>query len=116
MNGGRVLLLGLTFKQNCADIRNTKVIDMQQELVSYGLNIDMYDPCADPYEVRSVFGVEMLPLMPEPLANYDAVILAVPHNFLVEIGANGLKAYLSNVGVFFDMKSVFEQVESHLRL
>ena len=116
VNGGRVLLLGLTFKQNCADIRNTKVIDMQQELVSYGLNIDMYDPCADPYEVRSVFGGEMLPLMPEPLADYDAVILAVPHNFLVEIGPNGLKAYLSNVGVFFDMKSVFEQAESHLRL
>lgn len=116
VNGGRVLLLGLTFKQNCADIRNTKVVDMLDELASYGLGVDMFDPWADPLEVRGTYDVEMLPDMPAPSESYDAVILAVSHDSLVEIGAEGLRAHLSEQGVFFDMKAVFDQNESDLRL
>ncbi len=116
VNGGRVLLLGLTFKENCADIRNTKVVDMLGELESYGLSIDLFDPWADVSDVRSAYGLDMLPKMPAPSNDYDAVILAVSHSSLVEMGGEGLRAYLAPQGVFFDMKAVFDQSESDLRL
>lgn len=116
VNGGRVLLLGLTFKQNCADIRNTKVIDMVQDLQSYGLDVDLFDPWADPSEVAAVYDVRMLPQMPQPAAVYDAVILAVAHDSLIGIGAAGLRAHLTGQGVFFDMKAVFAESDSDLRL
>lgn len=116
VNGGRVLLLGLTFKQNCADIRNTKVIDMVQELQSYGLAVDLFDPWADPTEVSAVYDMTMLPQMPPASADYDAVILAVAHDSLIGIGAEGLGARLSEPGVFFDMKAVFAMEASDLRL
>jgi UDP-N-acetyl-D-galactosamine dehydrogenase len=116
VNGGRVLLLGLTFKQNCADIRNTKVVDMLDDLASYGMRVDMFDPWADRAELRTTYGLDMLDAMPVPAADYDAVILAVAHDSLVGIGAAGLRAYLTPEGVFFDMKAVFDQGESDLRL
>lgn len=116
VNGGRILLLGLTFKENCADIRNTKVVDMLGELESYGLSIDQFDPWADAIEVRSAYDLDMLAELPAPTGDYDAVILAVSHDSLVEMGAEGLRAYLSPQGVFFDMKAVFDQNESDLRL
>mmetsp|Transcript_29727 Transcript_29727/g.59079 ORF Transcript_29727/g.59079 Transcript_29727/m.59079 type:complete len:434 (+) Transcript_29727:75-1376(+) len=116
VKGGRVLLLGLTFKQNCADIRNTKVLDMLGDLQSYGLDVDMFDPWANPAELRDAYGVEMARVIPAPAGDYDAVILAVSHDNLIEMGAAGLRAYLAPNGVFFDMKAVFGQDESDLRL
>ena len=112
---GHVLVLGLTFKQNCADIRNTKVLDLFGNMQSYGMNVDVYDPWADAAEVRDVYGIEILKDMPVA-GGYDAVILAVPHDELIEIGAQGLRAMLDPNGVLFDMKAVFDQTESDLRL
>ncbi|WP_299585878.1 nucleotide sugar dehydrogenase [uncultured Tateyamaria sp.] len=116
VHGGRVLLLGITFKQNCADIRNTKVVDMLGELDSYGLTVDLHDPWADADEVRAVHGIDLLPDMPVAQGAYDAVILAVSHDNLVALGADGLRAQLTENGVFFDMKAVFDQDQSDLRL
>jgi len=116
VHGGRVLLLGITFKQNCADIRNTKVVDMLGELDSYGVAVDLYDPWADADEVRAVHGIDLLPEMPVAQGAYDAVILAVSHDNLIALGPDGLRAQLTDNGVFFDMKAVFDQDQSDLRL
>ena len=115
VHGGRVLILGITFKQNCADIRNTKVVDMLSELASYGISADIHDPWADPSEVREVHGLDLLTDLPDR-AEYDAVILAVPHDTLVQKGAARLRSLLTDSGVLFDMKAVFAETESDLRL
>ncbi len=116
VHGGRVLLLGVTFKENCADIRNTKVVDMITELESYGLDVDLFDPWADADEVHDCHGLDMIQTMPEAKGAYDAVILAVAHTDLVALGPSALRARLAPKGVFFDMKAVFDQSESDLRL
>ncbi len=116
VHGGRVLVLGITFKENCADIRNTKVVDMLGELGSYGLSVDLHDPWADADEVQGEYGINLLPRMPQATGAYDAVILAVAHDAFVAGGANALRAQLTDQGVLFDMKSVFDQDQSDLRL
>ncbi|MCB4379567.1 nucleotide sugar dehydrogenase, partial [Synechococcus sp. MU1644] len=115
VHGGRVLILGITFKQNCADIRNTKVVDMLGELTSYGLEADIHDPWADPDEVRQEHGLGLLAQLPGQ-ADYDAVILAVPHDDLVGQGPAPLRALLADNGVLFDMKAAFDTADSDLRL
>ncbi|WP_299744977.1 nucleotide sugar dehydrogenase [uncultured Tateyamaria sp.] len=115
VHGGRVLILGITFKQNCADIRNTKVVDMLGELESYGLEADIYDPWADAEEVRQEHGLDLVAQLPER-AGYDAVILAVPHDDLVGQGPAPLRALLTDNGVLFDMKAAFDTADSDLRL
>ncbi|MEL6467310.1 MAG: nucleotide sugar dehydrogenase [Pseudomonadota bacterium] len=114
VHGGRVLIIGITFKQNCADIRNTKVVDMLGEVASYGLRADIHDPWADADEVRAEYGIALSDLPAE--AQYDAVILAVPHDDIVAQGPARLRALLSENGVLFDMKAVFDAVDSDLRL
>ncbi|WP_299371850.1 nucleotide sugar dehydrogenase [uncultured Tateyamaria sp.] len=116
VHGGRVLVLGITFKENCADIRNTKVVDMLGELASYGLSVDLHDPWADADEVQGEYGINLLPRMPQATGAYDAVILAVAHDAFVAGGADALRAQLTDQGVLFDMKSVFDQDQSDLRL
>ena len=116
VHGGRVLVLGITFKENCADMRNTKVVDMLSELESYGMSVDLHDPWADANEVHTCHRIDMLPKMPDPEGVYDAVILAVAHESLTKLGPGALRAQLKPAGVFFDMKSVFEQGDSDLRL
>ncbi|MEL7090715.1 MAG: nucleotide sugar dehydrogenase [Pseudomonadota bacterium] len=116
VHGGRALILGLTFKENCADIRNTKVLDMAGELESYGMTVDLFDPWADGAEVQTVYDRTPLPAMPAATGSYDAVILAVAHNDLVAQGADTLRALLTAQGVLFDMKSAFAITESDLRL
>ena len=115
VHGGRALILGITFKQNCADIRNTKVVDLVTELQSYGLVVDVHDPWADADEVNGEYGITLCP-DPTQEAAYDAVILAVPHDDFVATGAAGLRALLTTEGVLFDMKAVFETGDSDLRL
>lgn len=112
---GRVLILGVTFKENCADIRNTKVVDMVGELVSYGLEVEIHDPWADLKEVKGTHGLDLLVKLPEH-AGYDAVILAVPHEDFVVRGPAPLRALLGANGVLFDMKAVFDVADSDLRL
>ncbi|WP_304649944.1 nucleotide sugar dehydrogenase [Tateyamaria sp. syn59] len=115
LHGGRALILGVTFKPNCADIRNTKVIDMVGELESYGLQVDIHDPWADAQQVQAEYGVDLLDVLPDKSV-YDAVVLAVPHDEFVHQGAGRLRALLADKGVLFDMKAVFGPDESDLRL
>lgn len=114
VNGGRVLVLGLTFKENCPDLRNTRVVDVVDELKSYSIVVDVHDPWADPAETMQEYGIE-LEIEPEK-SSYDAVILTVGHTFFIEQGAAAVRAYGKESHVFFDLKSAFPAAHSDLRL
>lgn len=111
----RVLILGLTFKENCADIRNTRVPDIVRELRSYGCRCDVADPRALPDEALAAYGIE---LVKEPERGvYDAVILAVAHNEYRALGPAALHAFGRKAAhVFFDALAVFDKSESDGRL
>ncbi|MEO0996400.1 MAG: Vi polysaccharide biosynthesis UDP-N-acetylglucosamine C-6 dehydrogenase TviB [Pseudomonadota bacterium] len=101
--GARALVLGLTFKENCPDIRNTKVIDVIRELEDYGIDVHVHDPWVDSDEAREEYGVTPID---EPAAGgYDAVILAVAHRQFVELGAAGIRAFgKPGAHILYDVK------------
>lgn len=114
VNGARVLILGLTFKEDCPDLRNTRVVDIVSELRDYGVQIDLHDPLADPSEALEEYGLA-LTAAPEPGA-YDGIILAVAHGAYRAMGAAVLRSFGSAVHVLYDLKHVLAAPESDLRL
>lgn len=94
------LILGITFKENCPDVRNTKVVDIRTELLQFGLNVDIYDPWANKEEVKHEYGVDLLPKLDGK--RYQAVIIAVSHNEFHEIDFQALK---DSQAVIFDTKA-----------
>jgi len=114
LDGARVLVLGLTFKENCQDLRNTRVVDVVAELSDYGVKVDVHDPWADPKEALTEYGLE---LVTDPETNaYDGVILAVAHDVFRDRGVDTLRRYSKLEGVFCDLKSTFPAPQSDLRL
>lgn len=110
----RVLILGLTFKENCPDIRNSKVVDMVGELRSFGTNVDIHDPWVDPAQAKSEYGLE---LVAEPQSGaYDVVVIAVPHRQFRELGENGLRAYGKPESLLYDVKYLLPKEASNDRL
>ena len=110
----RVLIMGLTFKENCHDVRNTRVIDMIHELNDYKIHADVMDPYASSEQAQKVFG---LSLVKQPKANdYDAIVLAVAHRQFIEMGSQTIRAFGKKNHVFFDIKSAFPKSESDIRL
>jgi UDP-N-acetyl-D-galactosamine dehydrogenase len=102
--GARVLVLGLAFKENCPDLRNTRVVDVIAELRSYHAQVDVHDPWVDPHEAQQEYG---LALIDAPrAAHYDAVVLAVAHRQFIELGAAGIRALCKPEAVLFDVKSM----------
>ncbi len=100
----RVLICGITFKENCPDIRNSRVLDILKELRDFAVAIDVWDPQAYPEEVAHEYGIE---LMKTPRKGaYDAVILAVKHKEFLALGRKGLEAFLARSGIFYDIKEV----------
>jgi len=114
VDGARVLILGLTFKENCPDLRNTRVVDVVSELRDYGVQVDVHDPWVDAAEAKHEYGLDLV-TTPEPAA-YDGVILAVAHDTYRDAGATALRGYGGRDHVFCDLKSVFARDESDLRL
>ena len=114
VDGARVLILGLSFKENCPDMRNTRVVDVVAELRDYGVHVDVHDPWVDAADVKQEYGIALV-TTPEPEA-YDGVILAVAHDSYREAGAAALRGYGRPGHVFCDLKSVFARDESDLRL
>jgi len=108
--GSNVLMLGITFKENCPDIRNTKAIDIYQELKSYNVNIDVYDPWANSKEVKNELGFELIEY---PGQNYHSVILAVAHNEFLEVD---WRAKLIDDGILYDVKGVLNLDDIDARL
>ncbi len=112
----RVLVLGLAFKENCADIRNTKVIDIARELESFSVAVDVHDRHADPDQARRAYGVELRQDAPETLAGFDAVILAVAHDEYRALGPEAIRAMGRDGAIFYDLKAVFPREASDGRL
>ncbi len=98
----RVLILGLAFKENCPDVRNTKVIDIVRELVSYGAIVDVHDPWVDAEEAKAAYGIE-LRMQPATEA-YDVVVVAVAHRQFKELGEAGIRAFGKARSIIYDIK------------
>lgn len=114
LRGARVLVLGLTFKENTPDLRNTRVVDIVGELSEMGMQVDVHDPWVDAEEAREEYGLQLV--SPEHGA-YDAVLLAVGHEEFRAAGAEGMRAYgKSEAHVLYDLKSILPQDASDLRL
>ncbi len=101
IKGSNILMLGITFKENCPDIRNTKAIDIYHELKTYDLNVDIYDPWASPDEVRHEYGIDSSTSLPDK--KYDAVILAVAHKTFESLSLDNIK---KDNAVVYDVKAV----------
>ena len=115
----RVLVLGLTFKENCPDLRNSKVIDIIRELESFGIEVDVHDPYADAEEAQHEYGVQLLsgPLAEGCLAlKYDAIVLAVAHREYQALGASALRSLGLEGHVLYDVKGLFSASETDGRL
>ena len=103
--GGKVLVLGLTFKENCPDLRNTKVVDIVKAMRGYSTQVDVYDPWIDVAEAAHEYGLQCLSELPQP-GQYAAIILAVGHSQFVALGEQGIKALGQPGAVLFDVKSI----------
>jgi UDP-N-acetyl-D-galactosamine dehydrogenase len=114
IEGANVLVMGLTFKENCPDIRNTKVVDIIDELKSYNVNVDVHDPWISAESAQHEYQIALTP-MPEP-GKYDAIILAVAHREFKEIGVDGLRRLGKKEHVLFDLKYVLPKSDSDIRL
>ena len=102
--GSKVLVLGLTFKENCPDLRNTKVVDIVRTLRGYSTDVDVYDPWIDVDEAQHEYGLACLREMPSQ-HRYAAVVLAVAHKHFVELGAAGIRDFGQPGAVLYDVKS-----------
>lgn len=105
----KVLVLGLTFKENCPDLRNTRVIDILEELQEYGLHIDVHDPWADSKEALEEYGVKLLPSLEKE--SYDAIILAVAHRQFLQYSVSDVRKLCKEPSVIYDVKGVYPHAE-----
>ncbi|WP_411287921.1 nucleotide sugar dehydrogenase [Phenylobacterium sp.] len=114
VKGARVLVMGLAFKENCPDLRNTRVIDIVQELTGYDARVDVWDPWIDAAEARREYGFD---LIQAPQAGaYDAVVLAVAHQQFADLGPDTIRAFGKPGAVLFDVKAMLPKDAADLRL
>ena len=114
VKGARVLMLGVTFKENCPDIRNSKVIDVVRELAKYGAQVEIYDPWADGQECKHEYGLR--PIRALAPKRYDAAVVAVAHREFRDLGAEGVRRLCRKNHVLYDIKHVFPAAEVDGRL
>lgn len=113
-NGARVLIMGLTFKENCPDLRNTRVIDVIRELQGFGVLTEVIDPWVDPHEADAEFGIAVSD-RPQG-GDYDAILLAVAHSAFREMGAERIRALGHEDAIVYDLKYLLPADQSDLRL
>lgn len=114
VEGAKVLVLGLSFKENCPDVRNTRVIDIVHELQEYNIAVDVYDPWVNTAEAEREYNVTPIS---QPIANdYDAVILAVAHHQFIDMGIAQIRALGKEEHVLYDLKYVFAKEATDIRL
>lgn len=106
IEGSKVLVLGITFKENCPDIRNSRVIDVIEELQEFGCNIDVYDPWADTKEVEHEYNLKLIKEL--NIAKYEAIVLAVAHNEFKQLKLK------TNENIVFDIKSILDETDGRL--
>jgi UDP-N-acetyl-D-galactosamine dehydrogenase len=109
----KVLILGFTFKENCPDVRNTRIIDIVQELHDYSAHVDVYDPWADAHVVKQVYDLDLVTPQAE---QYDAIIIAVAHDKFKQYSMADMRHFGKKGALVFDLKYLFPAAESDLRL
>jgi UDP-N-acetyl-D-galactosamine dehydrogenase len=114
VEGARVLVMGLTFKENCPDLRNTRIVDIIAELKDYGAQVDVYDPWVNKAEAETEYGIT--PIDQPDADSYDAMILAVAHREFAAMGIERIRNMGKSAHVLYDLKYVFPAGESDLRL
>lgn len=114
VRGAKVLVMGLTFKENCPDLRNTRVTDVIAELCEFGVEVDVYDPWVSADEAKSEYGIELVET-PSP-NTYGAIVLAVAHEQFVAMGTDGIRSFGAPDHVLYDLKYVLPADQSDLRL
>jgi len=114
VQGSRVLVMGLTFKENCPDLRNTRVVDIVKELGEYAVEVDVYDPWVEADEAVHEYGIR--PVQAPSQGAYDGIILAVSHHQFVEMGAEAIRALGKPEHVLYDLKYALAPEASDLRL
>jgi UDP-N-acetyl-D-galactosamine dehydrogenase len=102
-NHSKVLIMGITFKEDVTDIRNSKVVDVIKEMADFGVTVDIIDPSASAHEVKEEYGLE---IKRKPAGKYDAVILAVSHKEYLNLDENYFTALLNKDGIVVDVKGV----------
>ena len=114
VKGAKVLILGLSFKENCPDVRNTKIIDIIHELQEYNIEVDVYDPWVNNAAAQREYNIS---LVNEPIdSRYDGIILAVAHQQFIEMGIDNVRALGKDDHVLYDLKYVFAKDETDIRL
>lgn len=114
VDGARVLVMGLTFKENCPDLRNTRVVDIVSELAEYNIAVDIYDPWVSIEEAQHEYGIT--PVAEPAIAAYDGIVLAVAHNEFRALGAENIRKHGKAEHVLYDLKYLLNSAESDLRL
>ena len=114
VSGSKVLVMGLTFKENCPDIRNTKVIDIVDELKAYEVDVDIIDPWCDPVEAANEYGLVVSKAAEEGV--YDAVLVAVAHDEFKEMGVKAIRAFGRPKHILYDLKYVLPKDDVDIRL
>ncbi len=104
VSGAKILIMGLSFKENCPDLRNTKVIDILEEFKDYGLGVEVYDPWVDPEDALLEYGIEIIPFPSEH--RYDGVVLAVGHQDFVDMPITQIRSFMKEQAVLFDVKNI----------
>ncbi|MFW1691349.1 Vi polysaccharide biosynthesis UDP-N-acetylglucosamine C-6 dehydrogenase TviB [Acinetobacter ursingii] len=112
--GSKILIMGLSFKENCPDIRNTKIVDMVKALKEYDLDLDIYDPWVDPQEVEHEYG--LAPVENLQADNYDAIVIAVAHDQFKRMTIDQFKQLGKAKHVLYDLKYVLDKAHSDIRL
>lgn len=113
IKNARALILGLAFKENCPDLRNTRVVDVIDELEAFGVLVDVYDPWIDAADAKAEYGVNVC----DPVADtYDCIVMAVGHRQFLDLGCAGLRAFGKETHVFYDVKSAFPASDTDGRL
>jgi UDP-N-acetyl-D-galactosamine dehydrogenase len=110
----RILVMGLTFKENCPDVRNTKIVDVVRELGKYGAKVDVFDPWADPDEAEHEYGLR--PIRKPKAGTYDAVVMGVAHEQFRKMGIAKIREFAKTTHVLYDIKYVFPATEVDGRL
>ncbi len=113
VKNANVLVLGIAFKENCPDIRNSRAIDIINELKSYDVNVDVYDPWATVSAVKHEYGIDLISSLSDINKKYQAIIIAVAHD---EFKVIDLDELTDDSHLIFDVKSILPKDKSHMRL
>jgi UDP-N-acetyl-D-galactosamine dehydrogenase len=114
VKGSRILMMGLAFKENCPDVRNSKVADVVSELGKYGAKVDVYDPWVDAAEAEHEYGIK--PVRKPAKGKYDAIVMAVAHKQFRDMGIDAIRCFARRTHVLYDIKYIFAASEVDGRL